>query len=259
MSLSPSAGNQLPRRVLITGGSSGIGLAVAQLFVQAGSDVGIMGRDPGRLDAALAELGSTGPGRAAGVCADVAEEPQVDRAVTDLAGQLGGLDALVTCAGIEGEMGAACEEVTAKSFREVLDVNVVGTFLAVKHALPYLKESAGSSVTMVGSDSGFVAVPGMLAYNASKGALVQMTRALAVELFDEHGIRVNSVCPSIVDTPLARRGLGDEAMDQPSFPLQSAEDIAWTVSYLASHRSRAVNGVNLLSDFGYTGRSSFPA
>ena len=74
-----------------------------------------------------------------GVCADVAEDPQVDKAVTDLAGQLGGLDALVTCAGIEGEMGAACEDVTAKSFREVLDVNVVGTFLAVKYALPYLK------------------------------------------------------------------------------------------------------------------------
>ena len=228
MSTSPLAGTQLPRRVLITGGSSGIGLAVAQLFVQAGSDVGIMGRDPGRLDAALAELGSTGPGRAVGVCADVAEDPQVDRAVTDLAGQLGGLDALVTCAGIEGEMGAACEDVTAKSFREVLDVNVVGTFLAVKHALPYLKKSAGSSVTMVGSDSGFVAVPGMLAYNASKGALVQMTRALAVELFDEYGIRVNSVCPSIVDTPLARRGLGDEAMDQPSFPSAVYEDIALT-------------------------------
>ena len=112
---------------------------------------------------------------------------------------------------------------------------------------------------MVGSDSGFVAVPGMLAYNASKGALVQMTRALAVELFDEYGIRVNSVCPSIVDTPMARRGFGDAAMDHPSFPAAVSRRHCLEVSYLASHRSRAVNGVNLLSDFGYTGRSSFPA
>jgi len=248
----------LPQRVIVTGGSSGIGQAVAQLFVEAGSSVGIIGRNPARIDAAVSELDRSGPGLVAGACADVAEEGELESAVGHLAGKLDGVDALITCAGIEGEMGAACEEVTAQGFQEVLNVNVVGTFLAVKHALPYLKRSPGSSITIVGSDSGFVAVPGMLAYNASKGALVQLTRALAVELFDAHGIRVNSVCPSIVDTPMARRGLGD-SLDEPAFPVQSAGDIAWTVSYLASRRSRAVNGVNLLSDFGYTGRSSFPA
>jgi NAD(P)-dependent dehydrogenase (short-subunit alcohol dehydrogenase family) len=258
MSASQATEFALPNRVVITGGSSGIGLAVARLFVDSGSQVGIIGRTSARVDEAVVELDPQGTGLAVGACADVAEETQLESAVNDIAVKIGGIDALVSCAGIEGEMGAACEDVTAKSFREVLDVNVLGTFLAVKHALPHLKRAAGSSVTIVGSDSGFVSVPGMLAYNASKGALVQMTRALAVELFDAHGIRVNSVCPSIVDTPLARRGLGD-ALDNPAFPVQSADDIAWTVGYLASKRSRAVNGVNLLSDFGYTGRSSFPA
>ncbi|MEV7648142.1 SDR family oxidoreductase [Arthrobacter sp. NPDC089319] len=258
MSLSPAAGSHLPQRIVVTGGSSGIGLAVARLFVREGSQVGIVGRNQDRLDAAIAELELVGRSRVVAARADVAEDSQLEDAVGRIAGKLGGIDALVCCAGIEGEMGAACEDVSAKSFREVLDVNVVGTFLAIKFALPFLRRAEGGSVTIVGSDSGFVAVPGMLAYNASKGALVQMTRALAVELFDEYGIRVNSVCPSIVDTPMARRGLGD-ALDNPGFPMQSADDIAWSVGYLASRRSRAVNGVNLLSDFGYTGRSSFPA
>ncbi len=99
----------------------------------------------------------------------------------------------------------------------------------------------------------------MVAYNASKGAIVQLTRALAVELHDTHGIRVNSVAPSIVDTPMARDDLGDELIDNPNFPLQSAEDIAWSVAYLSSHRARAINGHTLLSDFGYTGTPCFPA
>ena len=143
------------------------------------------------------------------------------------------------------------------------DAVLLGAFVAAKSALPHLAlatdSGASPTITIIGSDSGFVAVPGMVAYNASKGAIVQLTRALAVELYDTHGIRVNSVAPSIVDTPMARHDLGDELMDHPNFPLQSAEDIAWSVAYLSSRRARAVNGHTLLSDFGYTGKSSFPA
>lgn len=250
----------LPRRVVVTGGATGIGFAVAKLFADAGSCVGLIGRTKEALNRAVEELGgSRGSGQIVAVAADVTDEQGLQDAIAQVADALGGIDALVTCAGVEGEMGASCDEVTAHGFREVLDINVVGTYLAIKHALPYLKASSGASVTMIGSDSGFVAVPGMLAYNASKGALLQLTRALAFELFEDHGIRVNSVCPSIVDTPMARRGLGDEAIEEPNFPLQSPGDVAWSVAYLTSARSRAVNGINLLSDFGYTGRSSFPA
>ena len=251
--------NGLPRRVVVTGGSSGIGLAVARHFLSAGASVGIIGRNQTRLDAAAAESGPAAGSRLAAACADVSDEPRLQAAIDELAGKLGGIDALVTAAGAEGEMGAACEDVTADSFREVLDINVTGTFLAVRHALPHLKRAENASIVIIGSDSGFVAVPGMLAYNASKGALVQLTRALAVELFDAHGIRANSVCPSIVDTPMARRGLRVDSFADAAYPVQAPEDIAWTVGYLASSHSRAVNGVNLLSDFGFTGRSSFPA
>lgn len=253
----------LPRRVAITGGASGIGLACAKLFHDSGASVGLIGRSSERLAAAAATLAAnTDRQDAAKVvteAADVADEDAVTQSIDRIAAELGGLDALVVCAGVDGEMGASVSEVTARGFKEVLDINVLGGFLATRAALPYLRKSEGATVTLIGSDSGFVAVPGMLAYNASKGAIVQLTRALAVELYEEDGIRVNSVAPSIVDTPMARRGLGDELMDHPNFPLQSGEDIAWSVAYLASKRARAVNGHTLLSDFGYTGKSSFPA
>ncbi|MFT4233801.1 MAG: SDR family oxidoreductase [Microbacterium sp.] len=249
----------LPRRVAITGGASGIGLACARLYRQAGGGVGLIGRSASRLDAAARALDSDGDGTVVTAAADVADEGQVHGAIETIASRLGGLDALVISAGVEGEMGAAAADVTAAGFREVLDVNVLGAFLAVKAALPHLRRSPGGTVTIIGSDSGFVSVPGMLAYNASKGAIVQLVRALAFELYDDYGIRVNSVAPSVVDTPMARRGLGDEVMDDPAFPLQSPEDVAWSVAYLSSSRARAINGTTLLSDFGYTGRSSFPA
>lgn len=249
----------LPGRVVVTGGSSGIGLAVAAFFLAAGAHVGIIGRDPARLEAAAAGLRGEAPGRVETACADVGDGARLGVAIDALALNMGGIDLLVAAAGVEGQMGASCEDVTEASFRDVLNTNVLGTFLAVRHALPHLKRAHHGSVVIVGSDSGFVAVPGMLAYNAAKGALVQLTRALAVELFDDYGIRVNSVCPSIVDTPMARRGLGVDSFENAPYPVQEPADIAWTVGYLASRHSRAINGVNLLSDFGYTGRSSFPA
>lgn len=250
----------LPRRVAITGGASGIGLACAKLFHDSGASIGLIGRSRDRLETAAASLRvSRGHSQVVIADADVSDEQAVTTAIDAIAAGLGGLDALVICAGIEGEMGAPVSEVTGAGFREVLDVNVLGGFLAVKAALPHLRESESPTITLIGSDSGFVVVPQMLAYHASKGAIVQLTRALAVELYETDGIRVNSVAPSIVDTPMARRGLGDELMDAPNFPLQSAEDVAWSVAYLSSRRARAINGQTLLSDFGYTGLSSFPA
>lgn len=250
----------LPRRVAITGGASGIGLGCARLFQETGASVGLVGRSLSRLEEGAATLDPSDEApQVVLATADVSDEAEVTAAIDRIARELGGLDALIVCAGIEGEMGLSVSEVTSAGFREVLDINVLGAFHAVKAALPHLREAEAPSITIIGSDSGFVAVPGMIAYNASKGAIVQLTRALAVELYDADGIRVNSVAPSIVDTPLARRGLGDELMDDPNFPMQSTEDIAWSVAYLSSRRARAVNGQTLLSDFGYTGRSSFPA
>lgn len=250
----------LPERVVVTGGASGIGSAVVSALAQNGSSVGVISRSRESLDRALAEDFVGLEDRIFMRVADVADEEAMASAVQGLATDLGGLDAVVASAGTEGnEMGHHVEDVTSADFRHVLDVNVLGALHLVRFALPHLSDSGNASVTLIGSDSGFVSVPGMLAYNAAKGALVQLTRALAVELLDRHGVRVNSVCPSVVDTPLARRGLQVENFDDAPYPVQTPEDIAWSVLYLSSARSRAVNGVNLLSDFGFTARSNFPA
>ena len=249
-----------PKRVVITGGASGIGLATAQAFLDEGASVGIISRSRQSLDKALhGPLAKYSDGRCHGIVADVADEAAIATAFKEFDAQLQGIDVVVASAGIEGEMGNAVQDVTSKDFLHVLEVNVLGVFHAVKHALPFLAKEQHPSITIIGSDSGFVAVPGMLAYNASKGALVQLTRALSFELFESHRIRVNSVCPSIVDTPMARRGLGVENFDNADYPVNSPGDIARTVLFLSGDGSRAINGANILSDFGYTARSSFPA
>ena len=246
--------------VLVTGGTSGIGLAVAELFADQGAQVGIVGRSAERMEVALQTLRAAHPhAKVVGVTADVADEDSMGAAVEAIASELGGIDHVVTSAGIAGPLGESVEDVKASDFLELQRINVLGTFLAVKLALPHLKNSAHPTCTLIGSDSGFVAAPGMLAYNASKGALVQLTRALSVELHEPHGIRVNSVCPSIVDTPMARDAMGIESFAAVDYPVSTPENIAWVVLLLASPNSLAVNGVSLLADYGFHARSSFPA
>jgi dihydroanticapsin dehydrogenase len=249
----------MPTNVIVTGGASGIGAAVTRAFVQHGAKVGIVSSSEGTIKRALAGELADQIDRIKWHVADVADDAASKAAIDALAGELGGVDAVVASAGIEGEMAASISEVTTDGFRRVLEVNVLGVFHTVKHSLPYLRASTNPSVIIIGSDSGFVSVPGMLAYNASKGAIVQLTRALSVELWADDGIRVNSVCPSAVDTPMARRGMGVENFDDADFPVQTPDDVAWSVTYLASARSRAINGQSLLSDFGYTARSNFPS
>lgn len=254
--MSPS---RTSRRVLITGGASGIGLAVATAFLEEGARVGIISRTERSIDHAVGGPLADHADRVHTAVADVADEESVQAAVEALVAALGGIDTVVAAAGTDGEMGAGVGDVTSDGFRRVLEVNVLGVFHTVKHALVFLSREEHASVTIIGSDSGFVTAPGMLAYNASKGALVQLTRALSCELYEDHGIRVNSVCPSIVDTPMARRGLGVESFHGAPYPVQSAQDVAHSVLFLSREGARALNGVNLLSDFGYSSRSSFPA
>lgn len=249
-----------PKKVVITGGASGIGLATAQAFLAEGARVGIISRTQRTLDQALqGPLAGYAPEQCHGIVADVADEEGMAAAFKEFAALFQGLDTVVACAGIEGEMGNALQDVSTSNFLRVMEVNVIGVFHAVKFAVPFLADASNPSVTIIGSDSGFVTAPGMLAYNASKGALVQLTRAMSYELFEDHGIRVNSVCPSIVDTPMARRGVDAEAFDGSMFPIVAPEDVASTIMFLSGKGARAINGTNILSDFGYSARSSFPA
>lgn len=238
---------------LITGAASGIGRATARALAAEGVRVALLDRDGD----ALRETAS-GCRDAVVLVADVTDEQQVTAAVGEAVEALDELDAVVCSAGVSGPVGSGVEEISLADWNAVFAVNVTGAFLVLKNALPALRAAATASVVLISSDSAFVASPGMVPYCASKGALVQFARALSVDVAGT-GIRVNTVAPSVVDTPMSRGDLGAGALDAPDFPVQTADEVAAHVTYLVSPRSRAINGTTLLSDFGYTARSGFPA
>lgn len=193
--------------------------------------------------------------------ADVTDEEAIAAAVDLIAERQGGIDVVVGCAGISGPFGASIEKIPVAEFTNVFAVNTAGQFLLAKHTLRHLRGSAVPSVVFIASDSAYVAAPGMAPYCASKAAVVQLARALSVDFADE-GIRFNCVCPSVVDTAMSRADLGAagaEPAGGSEMPVQSPDDIATHVLYLASPRSQPVNGHAVVSDYGYSARSAFPA
>ncbi|MEQ6897051.1 SDR family oxidoreductase [Microbacterium sp. KR10-403] len=241
------------RAALVTGAAGGIGRAVAAALVAEGARVVLVDRDKEAVRDAAAALG------AHALAADVTDERQVDAAVAAAGELLGGLDLVVLCAGVSGPVGTPLAQTPVADWDAVFDVNARGAFLVLRAAVPQLKRSDAASVVVIASDSAFVAAPGMAPYCASKAALLQLARAASVEWADA-GIRVNAVCPSVVDTPMSRGDLGlAEGFAGQDFPVQTAEQVAAQVAFLCSPVSRPVNGTGLVSDFGYSARSAFPA
>ncbi|MFD4960917.1 SDR family NAD(P)-dependent oxidoreductase [Microbacterium sp. NPDC058389] len=250
------------RRVLVTGAAGGIGRAAARAFAAEGAHVAVTDRDAAALTSLATELRATGVPASAHP-ADVTIEADVAAAVRAAAADLGGLDAVVMCAGISGPVGTMLADTATAAWDAVFDVNVRGAFLVLRAAIPALRTAGGGDVVVVASDSALLAAPGMVPYCASKAAVLQLARAAAVEL-QGVGIRVNAICPSIVDTPMSRGDLGIDGDDPAGFadsgyPVQTAAEVAAQLVFLASPVSRPVNGAALVSDFGYSARSSFPA
>jgi NAD(P)-dependent dehydrogenase (short-subunit alcohol dehydrogenase family) len=238
------------RRALITGAGSGIGRAIAERFAAEGASVRLVGRTQATLDETAEAIRAAG-GEASTAALDVADADAVAALFEDVAT----LDVLVNGAGIVSTH--AVPDTPDHLWDQVFDTNVRGVFLMSKHALPLLRESGGNIVN-VASVAGLVGVPNRAAYCASKGAVIALTRAMAVDHVRE-GVRVNALCPGTVQTPWIDRLVADhgEKLEdlearQPLGRLGTAEEMADAALYLASAESSFVTGTELVVDGGMT-------
>jgi 2-keto-3-deoxy-L-fuconate dehydrogenase len=240
-----SANRFTGRRALVTGAGSGIGEAVARKLHAEGADVVLAGLQAEPVEAIAGELGE----RASAVQLDVREEEAVSEVAHDV-------DLLANVAGI-GSTTAAPETPLAV-WEDVFAVNARGTFLCCKHALPGMIERGGGSIVNIASVAGLIGLRNRAAYSASKGAVIALTRALAMDHVAD-GVRVNAVCPGTVDTPWVRRLVDEvgESLDalrarQPMGRLGSPEEIAEAVLYLSSEDAAFVTGTAFVIDGGLT-------
>lgn len=231
------------KRALVTGAGSGIGAAIARKLAAEGADVILADIEAGPVEALAAEIG----GRPLRV--DVRDEGQVASAMT-------GLAVLVNVAGIGSTTTAP--DTPLDVWENVFAVNARGTFLCCKHAIPGMAARGGGAIVNLASVAALVGLRNRAAYCASKGAVVALTRALAVDHVAD-GIRVNAVCPGTVDSPWVRRLVEDsgESLDalrarQPMGRLGLPEEIADAVAYLASDAAAFVTGTTLVIDGGLT-------
>jgi NAD(P)-dependent dehydrogenase (short-subunit alcohol dehydrogenase family) len=196
----------MERAALVTGGSSGIGLAIARLLRDEGYELTLVSRQQEKIEAAAAELG------AAAVAANVADPDECARAVAEHRDRFGRLDVLVNSAGVG--IGGLVEDLDLKKLDMQLDINLRGLFLVTQAAIPMLKESRGWIVNLA-SIAGTLPTPGLATYGATKAAVIALTRSLNAEL-DAAGVRSIAICPGFVDTPMAQwSGLEQEEMIRP--------------------------------------------
>lgn len=241
------------RRVLITGGASGIGLATARKFIAEGARVALLDRDAEALAAAAKSLGD----KAWTVRADVTSESEVAASVKAAVGALGGLDGLVNAAGISAWRSVA--ELTFEEWRRILSINLDGPFLVTHAALPALKAAGGATIVNIASGAGLQPRANFSAYCASKAGLVLFTKSIAMDLAADK-IRVNAVCPGIVDTPLVQRNLSLHADREAAIEryvsrnlmrrFGTADEVADAVLFLSSGESTFVTGSALSLDGG---------
>ncbi len=240
------------KRVLVTGASRGIGKATAAAFLGHGAKVAVNGSSTETTARAIDELGG---GAIVAAPGDVATKAGCDAVVGAALDGLGGLDVLINYAGVF-ESGLV-EDVDEAAWDRMIDINVKGVFFCTRAAIGALR-AAGGNIVNTASVSGLIGHPDSAVYCASKGAVVNMTRALALEFAP--AVRVNCVCPGAVDTDMMRQGLApgpeveaalaESAAWHPLNRIATAEEIAAAMLYLASDDARFVTGAALAIDGG---------
>ena len=237
------------KRVLVTGGGRGIGRGIVEAFVEAGARVAIADIE-GAEDTAK-EIGAD----TVGVTCDVSSGESVANGLAIVGGSLGGLDVVVNNAGVEAF--GPLHELSEDAFDKVISVNLRGTWLVYKHAVPLMR--GGGAIVNVASLAGIVGFPLLGAYAAAKAGVVRMTEVMAVELRDL-GVRANAICPGFIDTPMMGRAFTDfeAATGQPLAAIIAArqgrlgtpQEVASLILFLASDAAAFVNGTAITLDGG---------
>lgn len=253
------------KAAIVTGAAQGIGLGIAQALAAAGASVtmaDIADEEGGRATAGLRAAGAAAEYRHA----DVTVEEDVRSLVEAAATRWGRLDIVVNNAGIVAVQ--TVEQSSAADWDRVLAVNVRSIFLTTKYALPHLRKAGGGSILNIASVSSFVAQQGTPAYCASKGAVLMLTKSLALDYGPEH-IRVNCLCPGITDTPMLRYHARHEADPDahlrqrlqrvPTGEMLYPEDMGRAAVFLCSEDAGGITGTSLVVDGGYIAAAEFYA
>jgi NAD(P)-dependent dehydrogenase (short-subunit alcohol dehydrogenase family) len=241
---------------IVTGASSGIGLATARLFAREGAKVVVSARRKDGLDALVAEIETAG-GHAIAVAGDIRDEALAKDLVATAVRRFGGLDIAFNNAGTVGAMGPVAD-ISLEQWRETIDTNLTSAFLGAKYQVPAMLARGGGSLIFTSSFVGWTAgFPGMAAYAASKAGMIGLTQVLAAE-YGAKGIRANAVLPGGTDTPMNVANLPDAPEGTRDFienlhalkRLAQPEEIARSVLHLASDASSFITGIALLVDGG---------